>query len=614
MTFKNFFLLFLFCSQWILAQDTIAKKLQEVIVSSKNLPFYLSQKSKTITDSIIDKSEPILGEVLKNNSLLYFKEYGRGMLSTVSFRGTTASQTAVMWNGVNINSPLNGSVDFNTIGTNGIQSIDIKPGGGSVLYGSGAIGGSVHLNNRLIFNGKEEHRAVLGIGSFDTYQGSYSGIISTNVFSVNIGFSHFQSENNYDYKGLYTWKGVQRRNENGQFKMSEMNVGFGYKWTKKSILKLFSQTSLNDRNIALVTESDPTTKYTINYSRNLLDYTYASDKLTISPKLAYVTENYQYFPDNNQVAFYSFGQSNTFIGKLNLNYQPYRNTTLYVVSENTTTHGFGTSFGNNSRSVYATAISINQNVFSNWKLEAGVKNEITSAYKSPLLFSIGSTSVFDFYTLKINASKNFRVPTFNDLYWDVLGNPNLKPETSLQGEMSNQFKIKKIILTATVYYNQIQDMIRWIPFSSEGWKPVNIDNVNVLGFEGGFSFEKKFNSQHFLKINGEYSYTQSINAETQKQLTYTPYQRFIANIDYSYKGIAFFVQDSFVGSVFATSDNSEEYSLKSYNVWNIGLKIRILKNFMQVNTTINNLLDLKYTSIDRPMPGRNYNFQLTFKI
>lgn len=31
------------------------------------------------------------------------------------------------------------------------NSISVKAGGGSVIYGSGAIGGTVHLNNDLVF-------------------------------------------------------------------------------------------------------------------------------------------------------------------------------------------------------------------------------------------------------------------------------------------------------------------------------------------------------------------------------------------------------------------------------------------------------------------------------
>src|SRR5215203_5031861 len=42
---------------------------------------------------------------LINETPFYFKTYGNNQLSTIALRGTTASQTAVLWNGININSP-----------------------------------------------------------------------------------------------------------------------------------------------------------------------------------------------------------------------------------------------------------------------------------------------------------------------------------------------------------------------------------------------------------------------------------------------------------------------------------------------------------------------------
>ena len=86
-----------------------------------------------------------------------FKENGLGMVSSPSFRGTTAQQTAVIWNGININSQLNGQTDFNTITTRDYTSITVRSGGGSSIYGSSAIGGSIHLNNELTFKNQFFH-------------------------------------------------------------------------------------------------------------------------------------------------------------------------------------------------------------------------------------------------------------------------------------------------------------------------------------------------------------------------------------------------------------------------------------------------------------------------
>ena len=114
--------------------------------------FSNTQTVSVLKDSVISRSTSSLTNLLNYNSGVYFKENGLGMVSSPSFRGTTAQQTAVTWNGVNINSQFNGQTDFNTINIRNFDDVTVRSGGGSALYGSGAIGGSIHLNNQLKFN------------------------------------------------------------------------------------------------------------------------------------------------------------------------------------------------------------------------------------------------------------------------------------------------------------------------------------------------------------------------------------------------------------------------------------------------------------------------------
>ena len=93
------------------------------------------------------KNSSNLSEVLRFQSAVYIKENGRGAVSSPSFRGTTAQQTAFVWNGININSTFLGQGDVNNLNLLGYDQLEIKSGGGSVIYGSGAIGGTIHLNN-----------------------------------------------------------------------------------------------------------------------------------------------------------------------------------------------------------------------------------------------------------------------------------------------------------------------------------------------------------------------------------------------------------------------------------------------------------------------------------
>lgn len=242
MTLKKLFAFsFLLLCQIILAQNDSINKLKEVVVSDANLKKYSgSQSVLKLNDSIINKNETLLTDLLNFNSTIYFKEYGRGMLSTVAFRGTTASQTAVIWNGININSQMNGSTDFNTISGSDYNSVSVKAGGGSVIYGSGAVGGTVHLNNDLSFYKRFENNLRLDYGSFNTIGINYKTNISNEKWSAQIGFSKNSSTNDYKYLNQYNWKGEQRWNQNGQYDIITMSANVGYKFDSKNSLKLYS--------------------------------------------------------------------------------------------------------------------------------------------------------------------------------------------------------------------------------------------------------------------------------------------------------------------------------------------------------------------------------------
>src|SRR5690606_11043295 len=132
--------------------------------------FSNSQSVISLTDSVLRKNRTDLTTLLNYNTPISFKENGYGMVSSPAFRGTTAQHTAVIWYGININSQFNGQTDFNTISTVSFDQVDVRAGGGSVIYGSSAIGGTVHLANNLSFENHFSPEVFVSSGSFDTHQ------------------------------------------------------------------------------------------------------------------------------------------------------------------------------------------------------------------------------------------------------------------------------------------------------------------------------------------------------------------------------------------------------------------------------------------------------------
>jgi iron complex outermembrane receptor protein len=157
----------------------------------------LFHKVNTLKAEDIEKNSTNLSETLRFQSPVYIKENGRGAVSSPSFRGTTAQQTAFVWNGININSMFLGQGDINNISLSGFEQMDIKAGGGSVIYGSGAIGGSIHLNNILDFN-KGIHASLFSeAGSFETYNNFARASYSNDKLSFKVSGNYSISRNDY---------------------------------------------------------------------------------------------------------------------------------------------------------------------------------------------------------------------------------------------------------------------------------------------------------------------------------------------------------------------------------------------------------------------------------
>lgn len=597
--------LLIFCS--VFGQNSAVIELKEVVISDNLLKDYSqTQKTEKLNDSIIKRNPSFLTSILNYNSLIYFKENGLGGASSPSFRGTTAQQTAVIWNGININSQLLGQTDFNAINVLSFNTINVKSGGGSVLYGSSAIGGSIHLNNDLYFYDRFENELLLRYGSFNTFDGRFQTKIASDKYSLQLGFARSFSDNDYD------WVGKNQKNLNGEFENSTFNADFGYKLNEKNILKFYSQYFDGERHFSLILPTETPTKYHNTDIRNLLEWTSLFDKFTSRVKLAHLYEEYNYFPNINS-EYHTFGKVESLIAKYDLAYDFSDRIKLNTILDFTQNKGQGSDIQNEKRQIGSGSLMFKHLLSDKFLYEIALRKEITDNYKSPLLYSLGVKYDFtDFYSVKFNTSKNFRIPTFNDLYWVTGGNPDLNPETSYQGEITNEFKIKGLSFSLTAYYNHIEDMLRWIP-SGSMWQPENTNEVEIFGFEGGFSYLKNF-GKHSVNAKANYGYTSSKNKKTENYLIYIPKHKANAGISYGYENLNVYGEFLYVGEVFTKSDNNSRYNIDAYQVVNLGTDYTFKKNYT-IGIKVQNIFNTFYESVEnRPLAGRNVMGYLDFRI
>ena len=608
MTLKQFILPFMLmlCHTLMAQQDTIVQ-LKEVVISDTQLrDFSATQSVQRLNDSVINTNASSLTSLLNYNTVVYFKENGLGMVSSPSFRGTTAQQTALIWNGININSQLLGQTDFNTLNTRDFNSVSVRAGGGSVIYGSSAIGGSIHLNNELAFDNKFTNELRTDYGSYNTLGVNYKVAAATGNFSSSLSISHNSSDNDYKFPG-YTVS-----NDNGQYLNTSLNAAFAYKLDDKNILRLYSYIFSGERHFARTLTAPSRSLYDDTNTRNLLEWTGNYNHFLSRLKVAYLQEKYKYYEDFENDGF-SFGQVKTFISRYDATYDFGSKLKLNAIVDYTQNNGEGSDILNNRRNIGSGNLLMKHAPTSRFKYELGIRKEITNAYQSPLLFSAGANfGIAEFYNLKLNTSRNFRIPTYNDLYWQGSGNPNLKPESSSQAEVGNVLTYRGATLHITGYYIKLRDMLRWVPDSRNVWRPENVGKVNTYGLESILSYEKQFGYSR-ITFSGTYAYTVSREEGSSDQLMYVPLHKATASLAYAYNNLSVYYRHLFTGEVFYTTDSSA--GIDPYSVSAVGAEytFKLLKG-CSLGLQVNNLYNTEYLNVaSRPMPGRNYNMYLNLK-
>ncbi len=103
----------------------------------------------------------------------------------------------------------------------------------------------------------------------------------------------------------------------------------------------------------------------------------------------------------------------------------------------------------------------------------------------------------------LNASRNFRNPTFNELYWpeDIFakGNPDLKPELSNNIDAGIRTVQKKLFVSTNFFIKRIRNGIVWI--QGDKYYPLNFSKVVHVGANFEFAGEPSRNLYWECTIN-----------------------------------------------------------------------------------------------------------------
>ncbi|HEY5340604.1 MAG TPA: TonB-dependent receptor, partial [Candidatus Aquilonibacter sp.] len=128
-----------------------------------------------------------VGDALANVPGVEIESYGPiGAAAAYGIRGSSSTQTLVLIDGEPAPGGLANSVPLGTISTAGVARIEVVEGGGSTLYGTGAIGGIINI---ITDGSKAPSSASLRYGTFDDGE--------LRVQADGLSFEHINANNSF---------------------------------------------------------------------------------------------------------------------------------------------------------------------------------------------------------------------------------------------------------------------------------------------------------------------------------------------------------------------------------------------------------------------------------
>ena len=155
--------------------------------------------SVTIIDEkfLSNSTEHFLGDVLNTSSTSanFFQSGGHGTASAIQLRGMPKRYSTVYIDGVKMSDPssVSGDFDFNNILTSQVSRVEILKGNQSSIYGSGAIGGTIHIFTKQGKSGFSKDIQYVA-GSHNTHNLSASLSGGNDSSKYYFGLQRFQTD------------------------------------------------------------------------------------------------------------------------------------------------------------------------------------------------------------------------------------------------------------------------------------------------------------------------------------------------------------------------------------------------------------------------------------
>ena len=568
-----------------------------------------------------------LEQLLQNQSGIHVKTYGAsGQLQTVSLRGMTAGQTQLQIDGIPMNSLQLGDANIAHFDAAQLSSLEIYRGGSAHFGGGGAAGGVVNLHP-VQPKDKAGYQAAYKTASFNNEYIQSSLDLPVQNLKQRFSFSKASGKNDY----------AVRENDD---KILLKNRDFKNRHlTHTAVLSLSSRFSIDSYLSSYVYNGGSSQPFlgspaeTANTARMELDNNLARLRVKYSKPghgaylQGYVRNEWMTYTDtsvvvNNQPARNVYFNQETGIqlkGRCLISDKWLVSGGFEAVGQKVD----GSFVGKRHRERYAGYLLTDYQIISGRRfldeLHLNGSLRIEDFIKDELIFlpAAGISAQWREFRAYVSAGRNYRAPTFNDLYWLPNGNPNLKAENAVNGEAGLGWNSLLLNINwdiaASVFSNQVTDQIQWMP-DGNLWQPRNIAAVKSRGAELDVRIGH-INKLHQLSFN--YTFINTVKDKAAafadrtagNQLPFLPREKWSLAVQSGRQGFRAGIEILHSSFSYLTIENRADDILPSYTIagfWS-SLGAEFFGQKLVLTFNADNIFDKNYEVYPGyPMPPRNY--------
>ncbi len=622
--------------------------MKEVVITATRSPLPADRspsRVSTLSREEIDlRRGETLGELVGGVPGLFVREYGSGGgLQTASFRGMAGEETLVMLDGIPLNSAQYGLVDLRLVPVCEIDRIELSRGGNSALYGANALGGIINIFTEPVQSGTVIS-ADASAGSFGASGlGLQASTAPSDAWRILAAGSTESGSGNYPF--LRAEGGEEREAVRTDSDYRERDLFLKSAWTpspgrRADMLVSYSTLDRGTPGPFVSDASQPTARQADEQLSAVGAVTAGAGgpwSLSLSGGFQNSYEHYaEYqgiFPADN------FYRNITLTLRPQARFEASRGAALVLGLEVSRASASGNALPG-EKIQYRTGVSLGSELS-------------TDSLGFPLRLSVYPSLRFDHTTgvddswspklgvnlrllpgvnLHSSAGRDFRPPTFNELYYAGAGghgNPALHPERSVSVDAGITLDVPLAgdqEFDITYYSITTHERIFWQPSGSQlDWSPVNIGETKSTGLE----FDYRWNLPgRLISLGANYSL---INARKKsssgagdlsydKQLIYVPLESANASVTFRipaggrvFRGFRLRLGAEYVGDRYTLEDNSaalRRYLVLGGNVgtdMNLGGSVRASLRY-----GVRNAARESYEAIPRyPMPLESHTVSLS---